>query len=80
MKTLTLELQEDISLEQFTMVTKLLDAVNIKVKNPQKIENPFNYDLERMKDRVENQEFYTKPSHIKNFEDFDKWLVEVAQS
>ncbi len=75
MKTLTLELQEDISLEQFTMVTKLLDAVNIKVKTPQKIENPFNYDLDRMKDRVENQEFVEVP-HLGSAEAIGEWLEE----
>ncbi|MBS9779172.1 MAG: hypothetical protein KGV51_00960 [Moraxellaceae bacterium] len=78
MKTITLEFQEDINQEQFSMVTKLLEAVNIKVKAPQKIENPFNYDLERMKDRVENQEFVACPDNVQSAEDFRAWLTEVA--
>ncbi len=82
MKTLTIELQDDISTEQYNMAIRVLEAMNIKVKKSksQKRENPFNYDLERMKDRVENQEFHTKPKHIKNFEEFDKWLTGIAQS
>ncbi len=43
MKTITLE--EDISLEQFVMVVKLLDAINIKVKIPKNIEHMFNDEL-----------------------------------
>ncbi len=78
MKTLTLEFQEEISLEQCNMIYKLLEAVNLKVKTPQKVENPFNYDLERMKDRVENQTFHTMPTDIKNFEEFDEWMTKVA--
>lgn len=35
----------------------------------------FNYDLERMKDRVENQEFVTVPAEAtENVEAFDAWL------
>lgn len=35
----------------------------------------FNYDLERMKDRVENQEFHAYPTgKIKNTADFRRWL------
>ncbi len=40
-----------------------------------KLENPFNYDLERMKERVENQEFVAMPKGIKTIEEFDKWLA-----
>ncbi len=78
MKTITLEFQEEINQEQFSMVTKLLEAVNIKVKAPQKIENPFNYNLERMKDRVENQEFVAVPDWaLENDESFDKWMQAI---
>ncbi len=60
----------------------------IKAKEPtltipkitKKVECPFNYDLERMKDRVENQAFHTKPSHVQSFDDFDKWLTGIAKS
>ncbi len=39
MKTLTLEFQEEISLEQCNMIYKLLEAVNLKVNSMKKIGN-----------------------------------------
>lgn len=38
----------------------------------------FNYDLERMKDRVENQEFVELPDSVKTGEDLKKWLEDIA--
>ncbi len=43
-------------------------------------EQPFNYDLERMKDRVENQEFVSCPDDVQSPDDFRKWLQGIAQS
>ncbi len=78
MKTITLEFQEDINQEQFSMVTKLLEAVNIKVKTPQKVENSFDYDLQRMKEHVENQEFVEVPDWaLESDESFDKWMQAI---
>ncbi len=39
----------------------------------------FNYDLQRMKDRVENQEFVTVPDWAtKSGKSFKKWLESIA--
>lgn len=38
-------------------------------------ETTFNFDLERMKERVENQEFHTYPDNIETLDDFKKWLA-----
>ncbi len=66
--------------EQCNMAIRVLEAMNITVQKskPKKIENPFNYDLERMKDSVENQEFVACPDDIQSAEDFRAWLAEVA--
>ncbi len=68
--------------EQYNMAIRVLEAMNITVQKSKpklkKIENPFNYDLERMKDRVENQEFVACPDNIQSAEDFRAWLKKVA--
>lgn len=42
----------------------------------QKPNRVFNYDLERMKDRVENQEFVRFPDNIETLDEFKEWLAE----
>ncbi len=66
--------------EQCNKIIRMIEAMNITVQKskPQKVENPFNYDLERMKDRVENQEFVEVPDHaVKSGKDFKKWLEAI---
>ncbi len=66
--------------EQCNKIIRMIEAMNITVQKskPQKVENPFNYDLERMKDRVENQEFVEVPDWaLESDESFDKWMQAI---
>ncbi len=55
-------------------------TVPVDLSYLQSDEPVFNYDLERMKDRVENQEFVSCPDDIQTPAEFRQWLSEVASS
>ncbi len=70
----------DASEEQCNKIIRMIEAMNITVQKskPKKVENPFNYNLERMKDRVENQEFVEVPDWaLESDESFDKWMQAI---
>ncbi len=62
----------------YSIIAKALEKYLAEEKANLPTEPVFNYDLDRMKNRVENQEFIRMPDDLKTTQDFKDWLASIA--